>query len=190
MEEKLLPNGPGILGKEIRMRGSILCFPTGQGIFFQGKCLKWIILVWSRSKIKMSSLCTLYLSATYLYSTANELYTQPFDAMQTSYNLRENKRTIKPLPHKAMIKVWRSKNTLFCHHWNRGEGWSTCSIYFVQDCSHSSSNLTSNHLGKIEKIYSVLIYLFQLFNLWPATRKLDCKHWLPWSHIGPKLKYT
>ena len=40
-----------------------------------------------------------------------------------------------PFPPKQWWRREWARNAPFWHHWNGGEGWSRCSIYFVQDCN-------------------------------------------------------
>ena len=51
------------------------------------------------------------------------------------YNLGQYKmEQLSPIPPKAMVKVQRSKKRAILASLKWGEGWSRCSIYFVQDC--------------------------------------------------------
>ena len=43
---------------------------------------------------------------------------------------------LSPIPPKAMMKARRSQKRAILASLKWGEGWSRCSIYFVQDCSH------------------------------------------------------
>ena len=53
-----------------------------------------------------------------------------------SYNLGQYKmEQLSPIPPKAMMKAQRSKKRAILASLKWGEGWSRCSIYFVQDCS-------------------------------------------------------
>ena len=53
-----------------------------------------------------------------------------------SYNLGQYKmEQLSPIPAKAMMKARRSKKRAILASLKWGEGWSRCSIYFVQDCS-------------------------------------------------------
>ena len=52
------------------------------------------------------------------------------------YNLGQYKmEQLSPIPPKAMMKARRSKKRAILASLKLGEGWSRCSIYFVQDCS-------------------------------------------------------
>ena len=54
-----------------------------------------------------------------------------------AYNLGQYKmEQLSPIPPKAMMKARRSKKRAILASLKWGEGWSRCSIYFVQDCSH------------------------------------------------------
>ena len=54
-----------------------------------------------------------------------------------------------------MMKARRSKNAPFWHHWNGGEGWSRCSIYFVQDCNCRSKQV--RHLLPLSRLTPYLL---------------------------------
>ena len=56
--------------------------------------------------------------------------------MSSSDNLGQYKmEQLSPIPPKAMMKARRSKKRAILTSLKWGEGWSRCSIYFVQDCS-------------------------------------------------------
>ena len=60
-----------------------------------------------------------------------------FPSRDYSHNLGQNiMEQLSPSPpHKAMMKARRSKSAPFCIiEMGVNEGWSRCSIYFVQDC--------------------------------------------------------
>ena len=51
------------------------------------------------------------------------------------YNLGQYKmEQLSPIPPKAMMKARRSEKRAILASMKWGEGWSRCSIYFVQDC--------------------------------------------------------
>ena len=59
-----------------------------------------------------------------------------FVTSQRDYNLGQYKmEQLSPIPPKAMMKARRSKKRAILASLKWGEGWSRCSIYFVQDCS-------------------------------------------------------
>ena len=58
------------------------------------------------------------------------------------YNLGLHKmEQLSPIPPKAMMKARRSTKRAILASLKWGEGWSRCSIYFVQDCSLETSAL-------------------------------------------------